>query len=269
MSGLVFACVAPHGGIIIPALAGEAGQKALATRAAIEELGRRMAACQPETVVLVTPHGYRVDGFFSLLNNRRVQGKLGPEIGGNENSISLVFEVDKELNTAIIDAARSLEVPVTRISYAVPDDPTYFLPVDWGATIPLWFLGGMFYPQPRVVIACPDRSNIPWELSAPFGLSIRKAAETLGRRIAFVASADLGHAHDKDGPYGFDPASAEFDAATLEAVKAQDLGRLLTFDQAWLKRAATDAYGQILKNPARMTGVSVEKTTSENGRIIL
>ncbi len=246
MSGLVFACVAPHGGIIIPALAGEAGQKALATRAAIEELGRRMAACQPETVVLVTPHGYRVDGFFSLLNNRRVQGKLGPEIGGNENSISLVFEVDKELNTAIIDAARSLEVPVARIGYAVPDDPTYFLPVDWGATIPLLFLGGMFYPQPRVVIACPDRSNIPWELSAPFGLSIRKAAETLGRRIAFVASADLGHAHDKDGPYGFDPASAEFDAATLEAVKAQDLGRLLTFDQAWLKRAATDAYGQIL-----------------------
>jgi aromatic ring-opening dioxygenase LigB subunit len=246
MSGLVFACIAPHGGIIIPALAGEAGQKALATRTAMEELGRRMAASHPETVVLVTPHGYRVDGFFSLLNNRRVRGELGPEIGGNENSISLVFEVDKELNTAIIDAARTLEVPVTRIGYAIPDDPTYFLPIDWGASIPLWFLGGMFYPQPRVVIACPDRGNIPWELSPRFGRAIRQAAEATGRRVALIASADLGHAHDKNGPYGLDPASAEFDAATLEAVKAQDLGRLLTFDQAWLKRAATDAYGQIL-----------------------
>ncbi|MFL5628976.1 MAG: aromatic ring-opening dioxygenase subunit LigB, partial [Ktedonobacteraceae bacterium] len=43
-----------------------------------------------------------------------------------------------------------------------------------------------------------------------------------------------------------DSASAEFDAAAMEAIKAQDLGRLLTFDQAWLKRAATDAFGQIL-----------------------
>ncbi|MFL5656454.1 MAG: hypothetical protein ACJ8CB_20040 [Ktedonobacteraceae bacterium] len=246
MSGLVFACIAPHGPLIIPALAGETGQKALATRAAMEELGRRMTASQPETVVLVTPHGYRVDGVFSLLNNQRVRGELGPEMAGNENSISLVFEVDKELNAAIIDAAHALEVPVTRIGYAVPDDPNYFLPIDWGASVPLWFLGGMFYPQPKVVIACPDRGNMPWELFASFGLAIRKAAETLDRRIALIASADMGHAHDKDGPYGFDPTSAEFDAATIEAVKDQDLGRLLTFDQDWLKRAATDAYGQIL-----------------------
>ena len=246
MSGLVFACIAPHGPLIIPALAGETGQKALATRAAMEELGRRMAASQPETVVLVTPHGYRVDGVFSLLNNRRVRGELGPEMAGNENSISLVFEVDKELNAAIIDAAHALEVPVTRIGYAVPDDPAYFLPIDWGASVPLWFLGGMFYPQPKVVIACPDRGHMPWELFVPFGRAIRQAAESTGRRVALIASADMGHAHDKDGPYGFDPTSAEFDAATIEAVKDQDLGRLLTFDQDWLKRAATDAYGQIL-----------------------
>jgi aromatic ring-opening dioxygenase LigB subunit len=82
-----------------------------------------------------------------------------------------------------------------------------------------------------------------------------QAAEATGRRVALIASADLGHAHDKNGPYGFDPASAEFDAATLEAVQAQDLGRLLTFDQAWLKRAATDAYGQILNLYGAIEGI--------------
>jgi aromatic ring-opening dioxygenase LigB subunit len=61
-----------------------------------------------------------------------------------------------------------------------------------------------------------------------------------------IASADMGHAHDENGPYGFDTASAEFDAATIEAIKDQDPGRLLTFDQAWLQRASTDAFGQIL-----------------------
>ena len=79
MSGLVFACIAPHGSMIVPVLAGEDGQKALATRAAMEELGQRMAASAPETLVLVTPHGHRVDGVFSLLNNQHVRGELGLE----------------------------------------------------------------------------------------------------------------------------------------------------------------------------------------------
>src|SRR5947209_269930 len=194
MTGLVFACIAPHGSMIIPRLAGEKGQKALATRAAMEELGRRMAASRPETVVLITPHGHRVDGVFSLLNNARVRGELGPEADGTGNTLSLVFDVNKELNQAIIDAARSLEVPVTRIGYAVPDDPEYCQPLDWGASVPLWFLGGLFHPTPKVVIACPDRGNMPWELFPPFGRAIREAAAATGRRVAFVASADMGHA---------------------------------------------------------------------------
>ena len=48
MSGLVFACIAPHGSMIIPLLNEEGDQQALVTRAAMEELGRRMAAAQPE-----------------------------------------------------------------------------------------------------------------------------------------------------------------------------------------------------------------------------
>lgn len=246
MSGLIFACIAPHGSMIIPLLGEKGAEKALATRAAMEELGRRVAAAQPETLVVITPHGHRVDGCFSLLNNRRVQGTLGPEPESNGHSFTLTFEVDKELNAAIVEEAHALDVPAVRLSYAVPDETQFWQPLDWGALVPLWFLGAPLDPQPRVVIACPDRANVPWELSAPFGLSIRKAAETLHRRIAFVASADLGHAHDAQGPYGYDIASQEFDTALVDAVKAQDLARLLSFDLDWLKRASTDSYGQIL-----------------------
>ena len=32
----------------------------------------------------------------------------------------------------------------------------------------------------------------------------------------------------------------------MDAIKAQDHGRLLIFDQAWVQRAATDAFGQLL-----------------------
>ncbi|TMD58470.1 MAG: extradiol ring-cleavage dioxygenase, partial [Chloroflexi bacterium] len=193
---------------------------------------------------------------FSLLNNRRVQGTLGPEPESSGNSFTLSFEVDRELNAAIIEEAHVLDVPVSRVYFAVDDDPTFYMPLDWGALVPLWFLGVPLNPQPKVVIACPDRNILPWGLSAPFGLSIRKAAEKLNRRIVFVASADLGHAHDASGPYGYDIASQEFDTALLDAVKAQDLARLLEFDLDWLKRASTDSYGQILNLYGAIDGLS-------------
>jgi len=246
MSGLIFACIAPHGSMIIPLLGEKGAEKALATRAAMEDLGRRVAAAQPETLVVITPHGHRVDGCFSLLNNRRVQGTLGPEPESNGHSFTLTFEVDKELNAAIVEEARALDVPAARLGYAVPDETQFWQPLDWGVTVPLWFLGAMFHPQPRVVIACPDRGNMPWQLFPTFGKSIRLAAESINRRVAFIASADLGHAHDAQGPYGYDIASKEFDTALIDAVKAQDLARLLEFDLDWLKRASTDSYGQIL-----------------------
>jgi aromatic ring-opening dioxygenase LigB subunit len=246
MSGLVFACIAPHGSMIIPILQEKDAEKALATRAAMEELGRRVAAAKPETIVLVTPHGHRIDQCFSLLNNMRVQGTLDPEPESNGQRFTLSFEIDRELNAAIAAEAKANDVPVSCIYYAVADDSTFYMSLDWGALVPLWFLGAPLDPQPRVVIACPDRNNMPWTLFPTFGLSIRKAAEQLGRRIVFIASADLGHAHDANGPYGYDLASEEYDHALIDAIRDQDLGRLLSFDQDWLKRASTDSYGQVL-----------------------
>lgn len=257
MTNLAFACIAPHGGITLPVLAGEAAHKATRTRLALEELGRRMVAAAPETIVLITPHGHRVDGVFSLLNNRRVQGVLEAEEGGNANSLTLGFQVDQELNKAIREQASELGVPVARIGYAVPDEEAFVQELDWGALVPLWFMGAQISPQPRVVIACPDRGNMPWQLFAPFGQAIHRAADVMGRRIALIASADLGHAHDQDGPYGLDPASAEFDAALQEAILAQDLGRLLTFDMDWVSRAATDAFGQVLNLHGAIQGTGM------------
>src|SRR5262245_2383646 len=99
MSGLVFGCIAPHGGLVVPGIGGPDGRKALATRAAMEELGRRMAGYQPETIVLVTPHGMRVDDAFSLLDTGRVAG----ELGGAGRSVAVEFRVDNALNAAIAE----------------------------------------------------------------------------------------------------------------------------------------------------------------------
>jgi aromatic ring-opening dioxygenase LigB subunit len=49
------------------------------------------------------------------------------------------------------------------------------------------------------------------------------AAATGDMRVALIASADHGHAHDPDGPYGFDEAAAAYDARFLELLGLERL----------------------------------------------
>jgi aromatic ring-opening dioxygenase LigB subunit len=76
-------------------------------------------------------------------------------------------------------------------------------------------------------------------------------------RLALVASADHGHAHDPDGPYGFDAAAATYDrrlqqilasppldflplAELVEPAKADSLWQLLVLQGAVGESARAD-----------------------------
>jgi aromatic ring-opening dioxygenase LigB subunit len=91
------------------------------------------------------------------------------------------------------------------------------MPLDWGAEVPLQFVR-----TPRVVVVAPARDR-PLDEHVRAGEAIARA--TGDARVALIASADHAHAHDPDGPYGFDPAAAAYDA------RFQDLlaGRPLDF----------------------------------------
>jgi aromatic ring-opening dioxygenase LigB subunit len=79
-----------------------------------------------------------------------------------------------------------------------------------------------------------------------FGQAIARAAARSSKSLAVVASSDLSHVHNQDGPYGFDPISSEFDATIERAVRANDLRSLLTLDPAWVQKAAQDGLRSIL-----------------------
>ncbi|HWG85751.1 MAG TPA: extradiol ring-cleavage dioxygenase [Deinococcales bacterium] len=243
---LVFACVAPHGFLVLPLIAGGEGGKATATRAAMVELGRRVEAARPDTIVVVTPHGLHVEGHYSLLDSDLLRGETGyvERLGGNDHSFTLQFRSDRDLNRAIAARARELSCPTLSVRNDLPWVPGT---LDFAVTTPLWFMGAFQHPLPRLVVACPPERDAPdREAHLAFGRAVREAAEGLGRRVVLVASADLGHAHDPGHEYGLEAASAEFDAVAREAVPAQDAARLLEVNREWLKRAKTDAYVQLL-----------------------
>ena len=201
---IVAAAIAPHG---TPAF--EPG----ATRDALEEIGRRFAVAAPEAIVVVTPHNVHVSGHFAVVDAATVAGSLA-EWG--EPGRELERPVDRRLVAAILESAAGL--PAVAVSYGGNDVAAAVAPMDWGTLIPLSFL-----PELPVVVISPARDRALAEHEA-LGRAIAAAAGE--SRVALVASADHGHAHDPDGPYGFDPAAASYDELAVELVRENRLGEL-------------------------------------------
>jgi aromatic ring-opening dioxygenase LigB subunit len=111
------------------------------------------------------------------------------------------------------------------------------MPIDWGAGIPLWFLRG-----PAVVVTpCRALSN---DEHVRAGAALARA--TGERRVAFVASADHGHGHTPDGPYGFSEHSKPYDDAIVDVVRRNALGELVGWDPQFAIDATADSFWQLL-----------------------
>ncbi len=240
---LVYACIAPHGGAIIEELAGDLLEPFAPTRKAMLELGRRMEAAAPDTIVVITPHGVRIEDAMCIAVTERADGML--EEG--EQRIVVDMAIDTELTRALMRRAHELFVPCAAAGYGASSGPGCSFIMDWGALIPLWFMGARWAQPPRIVLICPSRT-LPFESLVRFGEALAEVAQASAARIALIASSDLGHAHDAAGPYGYDPASAVFDQQMVAAVKADDLRRLLGYelDRDFLEHAKPDGIWQLL-----------------------
>ncbi len=209
---LVFGAIAPHGFPIIPALSDDA-EGALATRAAMDELGRRAAAAKVEAIVIAGPHGVRVDGTVCLGDVARAAGTLR----WKGRTIEMNVPVDGGLTDRVATAAGERGVPIAMAGFAGNRRSQSVLPLDWGYVTPLWFLGhgrnlighGDVLAEPPsedvgppVVLATPSRS-LARTAMLDFGRAVAEAADRDGRRIGFVASCDWAHTHRADGPYGY------------------------------------------------------------------
>ena len=178
---VAFACIAPHGDL----------DEIPELRAAMEELGRRFAVAGAETAIVVTPHNVHVERHFAVVTAAHVGG----------------WEVDRDVAA---DLLRS-DLPILGVSYGGNLVEQADMPLDWGTQVPLDFLRAR-----RIVVVAPAR-----DLSLDEHLRLGEAIAKLPGRLALIASADHGHTHAADGPYGYHEASAAYDAL-LQRILASD-----------------------------------------------
>jgi aromatic ring-opening dioxygenase LigB subunit len=234
---LVFAAIAPHG-----TLREAPVENADTTHAALDELGRRFEAARPEATIVLTPHNVHVEGHFAVVLAGTLAGRLAEF---DAPDVELSCPVDLELAGEIVVALHDDEIPVVGASFGANDPGVATAPMDWGVLIPLWHMGGRSDPPVPAAVVSPARDR-PIEEHVRAGAAIARAAEGSAKRIALIASADHGHAHDPDGPYGFDPAAAEFDDHVVRLVDENRLGGLLDLDPAFVAAAKADSWWQML-----------------------
>jgi aromatic ring-opening dioxygenase LigB subunit len=214
---IAFAAIAPHGDVdLAPEL-----------RAGMEELGRRCERAVVDVAVVLTPHNVHVEGHFAVID----AGRVGRHA------------TDRELAARVLGALRDDGLPALAVSYGGNDPERAEMPPDWGTEVPLDFIRAG-----RIVVVSPARDR-PLEEHVRAGDAIRRATEPRtsplqGPRVALVASADHGHAHLPDGPYGYDPAAAVYDERLQEILASGRLDFLPLAELAGPGRA--DSLWQLL-----------------------
>src|SRR5262249_25407555 len=139
---LIYACIAPHAGDLIPETVADQ-DKVAPTRQAMYTLGDRLQTLAPEITVIINPHGFRVQEALSISVAERAVAEWAP-------TVKLEFDMDADLAHAIADEANESNVPVVRYIYGASGGPECFIPLDWGAVVPLYFMGYRFTPKPKL-----------------------------------------------------------------------------------------------------------------------
>jgi AmmeMemoRadiSam system protein A len=114
--------------------------------------------------------------------------------------------------------------------------------LDHGVMVPMWFINNRYSDYKTVRIS---QSGMEPATHYKLGQIIAKAAENMGRRTVLVASSDLSHKLNDEGPYGFAPEGPKFDEVVTKALAQGDFLSLLKIPEDLREGAAECGYNSL------------------------
>ncbi len=240
MGKLICAGIAPHGSSVIGEIAGDEYELFMQTRDAIEELGKVIIKDKPDTIIVLTPHGLRLKGYNAIYTSENCRGSLA----GSGEVVELDYECDKEMALEILKLVDEEEIPSVGCNFGGLTGEASNIEMDWGTIIPLWFCREEGY-HPKIVVVGPTR-EIEHEQLIRLGEIIGDVVSKSTKNVALIASADQGHCHNEDGPYGFNPASKIYDEKINDIIRRNNLDELLEIDLDLIENAKPDSFWQML-----------------------
>ena len=239
------AVIVPHPLLIIPAVGRGQERGIQATADAYRKAARLVASWRPEVLVVTTPHLVMYSDYFHISPGLAAAGDLS-RFGAPQERIDVRYDVELRREVIALAEQEGIETGTLGERGASLDHATF---------IPLWFLRQVGVDCPIIRVGLSGFSALE---HYRLGQCIRRAADRLGRRAAFIASGDLSHKLKKDGPYGLAPEGAVYDEQVTEVMASGDFLRLLQTDEGLCDRAAECGQRSFQIMAGALDGLAVE-----------
>lgn len=242
-----YSAILPHGFDLIPELYPNTGEDWKKLIKGMEDVAKEIFACKPDIIVIASPHNLRIDGQIGVITTEWCHGTWWNE--EKTKSVELKFSCEREFGLTLYETIKQANLSAVSVNYGAADGEFSSMIMDWGTFIPMWFINQVYTKNkleiPPMVLITPSR-EIPWEDLIEVGRIINQLSISENKEVVFIASADHGHAHDEEGPYGYNPASKMFDDKVCQIIQRDELHKLLDFTEVFIDHAKPDSLWQML-----------------------
>ena len=219
---LVYTCISAHTPLLMPTVSKENIVLLDKTKKGMQKLEENLYLAQPETLLVISPHGDILPDAVTLNAN--------PEYVTNfEEFGDLVTKTRWKSDFMLIDRIRE-DFKIKHLPLALMSSEA----LDYGTSVPLCYLSGHL-PQPK--IAPLLTSQLDLKTHYEIGRELKDELMSSTKRIGIIASADLSHRAGPQSPAGYSPRGEELDAKIVELIEKNQLRGILDIDAAWIDEA--------------------------------
>jgi aromatic ring-opening dioxygenase LigB subunit len=233
---IVFAGLSPHPPILIPEIGGEDAKKVQKTADALLELSEKLNIAEPETIIIISPHGLVYPDRMNVCGIKKLFGSFEqfkhPELKFNYlNNLDLANKIDHLANKEGIE------------TLLYHNNKTEF-ELDHGILVPLYFLQQKLDSPIKIIpIAYSFQSRAD---HFTFGQIIAGVCKKAEERIAVIASGDLSHRLFPQSFMDNTKTGIKFDKKLFELIETNNIRDILDLDEELVQEAGECGYHSLL-----------------------
>lgn len=241
----------PHPPIMIPEVGNGKEEEIRETIKSCEIIRKEIKHNNIETIIIITPHGNVFRDGVCIIDDYNIEGDLS-RFGVSDVYYDL--KIDRDITKKILEYCMEEEIPVVNLNKDKAKLYNVRVELDHGALVPLYNI--LRNKQYKIV-------HITYGLLSPielykFGMQIKKAAEEMGDKTAFISSGDLSHRLSEDGPYDYSPYGKKFDRELIGILERGNIEGLFKIDEKLILEAGECGLRSLYVLAGALDGVKVK-----------
>jgi len=244
---IVAAFMVPHPPMIVPDVGRGSESQIEKTIKAYDKVADQIAALKPETIIISSPHSVMYSDYFHISPG---SGAVGSFADFGAPQVKFDVKYDEELVNLVAARAEKSRFPAGTLGEKRPE-------LDHGTMVPLWFILKKYKDFKLVRTGLSGYDLLK---HYEYGMMIKDAVESLGRRVVYVASGDLSHKLQDYGPYGFAEEGPVYDKRIMDVCSGGRFGELFDFDENFCQKAAECGHKSFVIMAGALDGQAVEAT---------